>query len=88
VGGPARSLALGRALEPPEDLSGRKRKPTGKPIRSYINVLPNLAENHMIKGLHHNAYRCSDSEKTRAFYEDFLGLPLVSAFEIDPGVAS
>ncbi|HEY2749969.1 VOC family protein [Phenylobacterium sp.] len=30
----------------------------------------------MIKGLHHNAYRCRDSEETRAFYEDFLGLPL------------
>lgn len=42
----------------------------------------------MIKGLHHNAYRCSDSEKTRAFYEDFLGLRLVSAFEIDAGPAS
>jgi catechol 2,3-dioxygenase-like lactoylglutathione lyase family enzyme len=37
----------------------------------------------MIKGLHHNAYRCRDSEETRGFYEDFLGLPLVSAFEID-----
>lgn len=36
----------------------------------------------MIKGLHHNAYRCRDSEETRAFYEDFLGLRLVSAFEI------
>ena len=36
----------------------------------------------MIKGLHHNAYRCSDSEQTRQFYEDFLGLPLVNAFEI------
>jgi catechol 2,3-dioxygenase-like lactoylglutathione lyase family enzyme len=35
-----------------------------------------------IKGLHHNAYRCSDSERTRRFYEDFLGLPLVDAFEI------
>ena len=35
-----------------------------------------------IKGLHHNAYRCRDSEETRAFYEDFLGLPLVEAFEI------
>jgi catechol 2,3-dioxygenase-like lactoylglutathione lyase family enzyme len=31
----------------------------------------------MIKKLHHNAYRCRDSEETRAFYEDFLGLPLV-----------
>ena len=36
----------------------------------------------MIKGLHHNAYRCRDSEETRAFYEDFLGLPLAHAFEI------
>lgn len=36
----------------------------------------------MIKGLHHNAYRCRDSEQTRKFYEDFLGLPLVNAFEI------
>lgn len=36
----------------------------------------------MIKGLHHNAYRCRDSEETRAFYEEFLGLPLVNAFEI------
>ena len=32
----------------------------------------------MIKGLHHNAYRCRDSEETRLFYEEFLGLPLVS----------
>jgi catechol 2,3-dioxygenase-like lactoylglutathione lyase family enzyme len=36
----------------------------------------------MIKGLHHNAYRCRDSEETRRFYEDLLGLPLVNAFEI------
>ena len=36
----------------------------------------------MLKGLHHNAYRCRDSEETRRFYEDFLGLPLVNAFEI------
>jgi catechol 2,3-dioxygenase-like lactoylglutathione lyase family enzyme len=36
----------------------------------------------MIRGLHHNAYRCRDSEETRGFYEDFLGLPLADAFEI------
>jgi catechol 2,3-dioxygenase-like lactoylglutathione lyase family enzyme len=36
----------------------------------------------MIKGLHHNAYRCRDSEETRKFYEDFLGLPLASALLI------
>ncbi len=36
----------------------------------------------VIKGLHHNAYRCRDSEETREFYEGFLGLPLADAFEI------
>jgi catechol 2,3-dioxygenase-like lactoylglutathione lyase family enzyme len=36
----------------------------------------------MLKGLHHNAYRCRDSEQTRQFYQDFLGLPLTNAFEI------
>jgi catechol 2,3-dioxygenase-like lactoylglutathione lyase family enzyme len=37
----------------------------------------------MIKGLHHNAYRCRDSEETRKFYEDFLGLPLATTLEIN-----
>ena len=36
----------------------------------------------MIKGLHHNAYRCRDSAETRRFYEDCLGLPLAGALEI------
>ena len=36
----------------------------------------------MLKGLHHNAYRCRDAEETRKFYEDFLGLPLSNAFVI------
>ncbi len=36
----------------------------------------------MIKGLHHNAYRCRDSEETRKFYEEFLGLPLAATLEI------
>jgi catechol 2,3-dioxygenase-like lactoylglutathione lyase family enzyme len=36
----------------------------------------------MIKGLHHNAYRCRDSEETRRFYEGFLGLPLSGALRI------
>ena len=36
----------------------------------------------MIMGLHHSAYRCRDSEETRRFYEDFLGLPLVNVLEI------
>jgi catechol 2,3-dioxygenase-like lactoylglutathione lyase family enzyme len=36
----------------------------------------------MIHGLHHNAYRCRDSEETRRFYEGFLGLPLAGTLEI------
>ncbi|MDZ7865954.1 VOC family protein [Acidovorax sp.] len=35
-----------------------------------------------IYGLHHNAWRCSDAERSRRFYEDLLGLPLTDAFEI------
>ncbi|MGR8919468.1 MAG: VOC family protein [Gammaproteobacteria bacterium] len=36
----------------------------------------------MIKGLHHSAYRCRNTEQTRQFYEDFLELPLVEVLEI------
>ncbi|WP_119419048.1 VOC family protein [Desertibaculum subflavum] len=37
----------------------------------------------MIKGLHHIAFRCRDSEETRAFYEEVLGLELVKALPIE-----
>ena len=59
-----------------------------RPATKFGDIFYPLArhvEDHMIKGLHHNAYRCRDSEETRVFYEDFLGLRLVSAFEIDQG---
>ena len=36
----------------------------------------------MLKGLHHNAYRCRDSEETRKFYEEFLGMRLAGTLEI------
>lgn len=36
----------------------------------------------MIRQLHHSAYRCRDSEETREFYEDFLGMPLAAALDI------
>jgi len=36
----------------------------------------------VIRKLHHSAYRCRDSEQTRQFYEDFLGLPLSGTLEI------
>lgn len=34
-------------------------------------------------GLHHFAWRCRDSEETRRFYEDLLGLPLVHVIRSD-----
>lgn len=36
-----------------------------------------------IKGLHHFAWRCKDSEETRHFYEDILGLPLAHVIKSD-----
>jgi catechol 2,3-dioxygenase-like lactoylglutathione lyase family enzyme len=36
----------------------------------------------MINQLHHMAFRCRDSEETRAFYEDVIGLPLAAALEL------
>jgi len=44
---------------------GRERRP-GRKCEDEI----------LLEGLHHSANRCRDSEETRAFYEDFLGLPL------------
>lgn len=37
----------------------------------------------MVKKLHHNAWRCRDSEETRRFYEDFLGLRLACALQLN-----
>jgi catechol 2,3-dioxygenase-like lactoylglutathione lyase family enzyme len=34
------------------------------------------------EAIHHCAFRCRDSEETRAFYEDFLGCPLVVALPV------
>jgi len=36
----------------------------------------------MTKSLHHMAFRCRDSEETRRFYEEVIGLPLAAALEL------
>ena len=54
------------------------------PFRQIGGILARATGGYMIKGLHHNAYRCRDSEETRAFYEDFLGFRFVGVSEIDP----
>jgi catechol 2,3-dioxygenase-like lactoylglutathione lyase family enzyme len=35
-----------------------------------------------IRGMHHTAFRVRDSEQTRRFYEDFLGLRLANSLDI------
>lgn len=36
----------------------------------------------MTRALHHMAFRCRDSETTRQFYEDVIGLPLAATVEV------
>lgn len=37
----------------------------------------------MTERLHHMAFRCRDSEETRVFYEEVIGLPLAAALPIE-----
>ena len=37
----------------------------------------------MTERLHHMAFRCRDSEETRIFYEEVIGLPLAAAMPIE-----
>ena len=47
-----------------------------QPIRAAGN--PTLAS--LPLRLHHNAYVCADQERTRHFYEDIIGLPLLATW--------
>lgn len=42
-----------------------------------------MTTHHRILKLHHAAYRCKNSADTRAFYQDFLELPLAGVLEIN-----
>jgi len=61
---------------------------TATNLSTNQNAIPGTTQNEHqtqtpnIKRLHHAAYRCRDSESTRAFYEDFLELPLAGALKI------
>src|SRR2546428_10091870 len=35
---------------------------------------------HQVRGMHHHAFRSCDIEKTRKFYEEVIGLPLIATF--------
>lgn len=49
-------------------------------------ITPPQGPNKVLK-LHHHAYRCRDSEETRKFYEEVLGIPLIASFIEDGGRA-
>src|SRR5262249_2280612 len=68
----------------PRDFLRVRRLHEGQAVRvdlSYI-IRDNPRRKAVLKKLHHNAYRCRDSEETRRFYEGFLGLPLAATLEI------
>jgi len=45
---------------------------------SSSNALPSA-----VKHIHHHAFACRDSEETRHFYEDILGMPLVATVVLE-----
>ena len=52
-----------------------------RPMRTL--KLPKMESQVPVLGLHHFAWRCRDSEETRKFYEDILGLPLAHVIKSD-----
>ena len=44
---------------------------------------PSAYPTRMTQRLHHMAYRCRDTEETRVFYEEVIGLPLAAALPIE-----
>jgi catechol 2,3-dioxygenase-like lactoylglutathione lyase family enzyme len=41
------------------------------------------ATDNSVRHIHHHAYACWDSEQTRHFYEDILGMPLVATIALE-----
>lgn len=53
--------------------------PASSPLRRPVLAGTRSAGFPVINGLNHYAVRCRNSEETRHFYEDILGLPLAAA---------
>src|SRR5258708_9304188 len=41
------------------------------------------ADDNSVRHIHHHAHACWDSEETRHFYEDILGMPLVATVVLE-----
>jgi glyoxylase I family protein len=46
------------------------------------------AAGNPVRHIHHHAYACWDSEETRHFYEDILGMPLVATVVIEDSLSN
>jgi glyoxylase I family protein len=44
------------------------------------------ASDNSVRRIHHHAYACWDSEETRHFYEDILGMPLIATIVLEDPV--
>jgi catechol 2,3-dioxygenase-like lactoylglutathione lyase family enzyme len=42
-----------------------------------------MAVDNLVKKIHHQSYACWDSEETRRFYEDVLGMPLIATVVLE-----
>ena len=43
---------------------------------------------NLVRHIHHHAYACWDSEETRHFYEDILGMPLIATAAVTDSSAA
>jgi len=43
---------------------------------------------NLVRHIHHHAYACWDSEETRHFYEDILGMPLIATAVVEDSLRS
>ena len=49
-------------------------------------VMDMTRSDHPVRRIHHHAYSCWDSEETRHFYEDILGMPLIETVMLEDPV--
>jgi glyoxylase I family protein len=81
---PTAAASEDRATNPAEAMCGpasTMRRNTTRADEASCTEMT-LADNP-VKRMHHHAYACWDSEETRHFYEDILGMPLIATIVFD-----
>src|SRR6266403_1298873 len=52
-------------------------------VEDAVGCMELTTAGNPVRHLHHHAYACWDSEETRRFYEDILGIPLVATVVLE-----